>query len=170
MLKSNTCSPLDCLNSPVRYPRNSGANPSTHWTRPGPGEESRQKDSKGNVAGARRQGGGATVAWQACPRVTLVTPASNRLKGSKAGDTAGRETGVGARQRGIKLLSGDARPGVEKGRRVPGLPRPHAGTSSCGSRRFGLRRTEILPGRTEGAGQAEGAAESGRDAHPPAKR
>lgn len=62
------------------------------------------------------------MAWQACPRVTLVTPASNRLKGLKTGDTAGRETGVGARQRGIKLLSGDARPGVGTGRRVPGLP------------------------------------------------
>lgn len=77
---------------------------------------------------------------------------------------------MGARQRGIKLLSGDARPGVGKAGASRASPRPHAGTSSCGSRRFGLRRTEILPGRTEGAGQAEGAAESGRDAHPPAKR
>lgn len=110
------------------------------------------------------------MAWQDRPRVTLVTPASNRLKGLKAGDTAGRETGVGVRQRGIKPLSGDARPGGGKAGASRASRRPHAGTSPSGSRRFGLWRAGNLRGRTEGAGQAEGAAGSGRDAHPPAKR
>ena len=84
----NTGSPLDHLNSPLRYPEGLPGQTEHPQDRPepsgkGPGGESRQRVVKRSVA---RQDG---------PRVTLVRPATNCLKGEKAGDAVGMGVGVG---------------------------------------------------------------------------
>lgn len=78
--------------------------------------------------------------------------------------------GAGAKQAPGKKPFGDADPGAGKAGASRASSPPDARTSSSGSRPFGLRRAGNPPGRTEGAGRAERAAGSGRDAHPPAKR
>lgn len=84
----NTGSPLDHLNSPLRYPEGLPGQTKHPQDRPepsgkGPGGESRQRVVK------------CSVAWQDRPRVTLVRPAANCLKGEKAGGAAGMGVGVG---------------------------------------------------------------------------
>lgn len=72
------------------------------------------------------------------PRVTVVTPACNCLKGLKAGDAAARGMGVGARHARGKTTLGGCGPGRGKGRSLgglitaptPGLPSLGAGAST----------------------------------------
>lgn len=81
------------------------------------------------------------------PRVTLVTPACNCLRGLIAGHATGRGAGM------VKATLGGGGPPEGKRPTPPGPHRrPDAGTSSSGSRRFGVGRAGNRPGRTEGRG------------------
>ena len=146
----------NCPNWALRYPEDLPGQPEQLSDCPGPGAA--REARPGRPAG-RTRGSRATVARQACPRVTLGTLACNYLKEVKTGDAAGRRMGVGEQQaRGTSTLGG-CEPGGRKGRCLPGLiVTPTSGLPSLGS------------SVVEGTELAKREAGSGRVAHPPAKR